>query len=150
MLSIVGVGCNPGQCLGTYIRLDALLKRLEPGFEDLKLQDSELEWLKKTCPYLHPDYLEWLAAFRFKPKEQLTLRFVPDPQQQEGSSQEVGNIEIEVRGLWSETILYETSVMAVVSEAYFVHVDKDWTMDGQEGTFPELAHTVNGLSLTIL
>ncbi|KAG8871029.1 nicotinate phosphoribosyltransferase, partial [Tulasnella sp. 331] len=100
----------------------------------IKLQDHELLWLKATCPYFQPDYLEYLAAFRFKPKEQITLRFVPQSKESDASNHEqVGDIEMEISGLWGEVILYETPVMAIVSEAYFVHVDKDWTMDGQEG-----------------
>ncbi|KAG8876387.1 nicotinate phosphoribosyltransferase [Tulasnella sp. 331] len=100
---------------------------------EIKLEDNELQWLKAACPYFQPGYLEYLWAFRFKPKEQITLRFVPQPNEGDAvDHEEVGDIEIEVNGLWAEVILYETPVMAVVSEAYFVHVDKDWTMDGQE------------------
>ncbi|KAG8854018.1 nicotinate phosphoribosyltransferase [Tulasnella sp. 330] len=103
------------------------------GLEEMKLLDHELQWLKETCPYFQPDYLEYLTAFRFKPKEQITLRFVPQLEEGGGADhEEVGNIEMEISGLWSEVILYETPIMAIVSEAYFVHVDKDWTMDGQE------------------
>lgn len=105
------------------------------GLEDIKLQEHELQWLKETCPYFQSDYLEYLAAFRFRPKEQISLRFVPQSKGDDGATdhEEVGDIQIEVDGLWAEVILYETPVMAVVSEAYFVHVDEDWTMEGQEG-----------------
>jgi nicotinate phosphoribosyltransferase len=44
-----------------------------------------------------------------------------------------GQIEIEVEGLWAETILYEVPLMAILSESYFKTVDVDWNMEGQEG-----------------
>ncbi|KAG9037893.1 nicotinate phosphoribosyltransferase [Tulasnella sp. JGI-2019a] len=102
-------------------------------FEDLRLQDHERKWLESTCPFFRSDYLDYLAALRLNPRDQIKLRFVPH---ERGNSvaerEEVGDLEIEVKGLWAEVILYETPVMAVVSEAYFVYMDKDWTMDGQE------------------
>jgi len=52
---------------------------------------------------------------------------VPSP-----DTPELGDLEIEFKGLWAETILYETPAMAIVSEAYFLHVDTDWNLDGQE------------------
>lgn len=114
----------------------------------MKLQDHELQWLKATCPYFQSDYLESLMAFRFKPKEQVTIRFVPQPAQRVGADgEEVGDIELEINGLWAEVILYETPVMAVVNEAYFVHVDQDWTMDEQEGAEYDHRYTEEGRRL---
>lgn len=96
--------------------------------ESLSLQPDERQWLEERCPYFQSGYLDYLQRFRFRPREQVTIRFVPsliDP--------DTGDLEMELRGLWAETILYETPVMAIVSEAYFTHVEKDWSMDGQEG-----------------
>ncbi|KAG8908353.1 nicotinate phosphoribosyltransferase [Tulasnella sp. 403] len=96
--------------------------------ENVQLTDQELVWLRKACPYFKSGYLDFLSRFRFKPKEQVTLRFTPS-----SDSPEWGDLDIDFKGKWSETILYETPVMAIVSEAYFKHVDTDWTLEKQEG-----------------
>lgn len=96
---------------------------------DIYLQPSELETLKRTCPYFSETYLSYLTKYRFRPSEQVSIRLVPE----EGGEQDVGQLEVEIRGLWAETILYEVPVMAIISEAYFNTVDTDWNSKGQEG-----------------
>jgi nicotinate phosphoribosyltransferase len=57
--------------------------------------------------------------------EQVSLVFTPT---EEGSDS--GDIDIEITGVWAETILYEVPLMSIVSEAYFKVVDTDWNTDG--------------------
>lgn len=88
-------------------------------------------WLEKKCPYFRKEYLDWLSAFRFRPEEQVLLRF---NSLKEGSgSEEIGELEIEVKGIWSEVILYEVPLMSIVSETYFRTIDTKWDMQGQRG-----------------
>lgn len=98
------------------------------GLEDISLTKDELAWLQKSCTYFRPEYLDYLQKFRFRPKEQVTVRYLPSLE-----TPGLGDLEFEFRGLWTETILYETPVMAIVSEAYFNHVDTDWSLTGTEG-----------------
>lgn len=82
--------------------------------------------MKKTCPYLKPDYLDYLKQYRYKP-EQVEVKFIPlsdDPDK--------GRIEIIANGLWVETILWEVPLMACLSEIYFKVVDTDWSEDEKE------------------
>ena len=55
-----------------------------------------------------------------------------------GGDSDVGDIHLEVKGLWVETILYEIPLLALTSEAYFKFCDRDWTHDHQEGMVPTL------------
>ncbi|WFD34938.1 nicotinate phosphoribosyltransferase [Malassezia cuniculi] len=91
----------------------------------LRLTREEREWLQATCPYLRTDYLDYLEAFRYVPNEQVAVHFEQD---EDG----LGSLSLEVFGYWRDVIMYEVPVMAIISEAYFVHVDTDWSGDDQE------------------
>ncbi len=45
-------------------------------FAELGVTPEEIEWLKKTCPFLKHDYIAYLSTFRLKP-EQVSLEFKP-------------------------------------------------------------------------
>ncbi|KAN0062683.1 nicotinate phosphoribosyltransferase [Thecaphora frezii] len=95
------------------------------GLADLRLAADEREWLQRTCP-LQPDYLDYLAEYRFRPSEQVRAEFVASQEHPE-----VGDLSLVIQGRWCEVILYEVPLMAIVSEAYFETVDRQWDMQGQ-------------------
>ncbi|KAL7620790.1 nicotinate phosphoribosyltransferase [Parahypoxylon ruwenzoriense] len=98
---------------------------------NISLSDDELRYLQTHCKYLSPLYLEFLKEFRLKPREQLVPTFNPVGPDT-GADDELGNIHIDIRGKWVETILYEIPLLALTSEAYFKFMDTDWNYDGQE------------------
>ncbi|TFK28201.1 nicotinate phosphoribosyltransferase [Coprinopsis marcescibilis] len=100
-------------------------------FSLLELTPDERLWLSKSCPFLSNSYLDYLAAYRYKP-EQVHIRF-----HSSDDDQQWGQVEIEVTGPWVETILWEVPLMACLSQTYFQTVDIDWNQAGQE----ELAYT---------
>lgn len=111
---------------GAFIWLQSQINKLE----NLAVTPEEVEWLKKTCPYLSEPYLEYLTGFRLHPTDQVNLSFKP------ATSGDVtdatpGDIELSIDGLWLETILYEIPLLALTSESYFKFVDRDWNHDGQ-------------------
>ncbi|KAJ7674164.1 nicotinate phosphoribosyltransferase [Mycena rosella] len=97
-------------------------------FGDLKLKKAEHAWLKQTCPYLTDEYLSYLRDYRFKPTEQVHIKFIPTSPADDAT----GLVEIDISGLWLETIFWEVPLMACLSEVYFNCVATDWTYDGQK------------------
>lgn len=86
----------------------------------LQVTEEELQFLRTAVPYLPEEYLTYLATFRFNPAKEVSL-----------SQDEDGTVHLEVAGPWAQVILYEIPLLALVLEAYFRVVDKDWTLDGQ-------------------
>ena len=93
--------------------------------ENLCLSDQECSWLRKNCPYLKTNYVDFLSAFRFNPSKHVRLEYA-------SVSEKEGDIHMSTSGLWKDTILYEIPLLALVSEAYFKFCDCDWIYEGQE------------------
>ncbi|KAI0105963.1 nicotinate phosphoribosyltransferase [Daldinia grandis] len=98
---------------------------------NISLSDDELRFLQTHCKYLSAPYLDFLKEFRLKPREQLNPTFHPVGTDT-GAEDELGDIHIEIKGKWVDTILYEIPLLALTSEAYFKFMDTDWNYDGQE------------------
>ncbi|OAX32258.1 Nicotinate/Quinolinate PRTase C-terminal domain-like protein, partial [Rhizopogon vinicolor AM-OR11-026] len=96
------------------------------SFAEVQLKQDERVWLQDKCNYFKPNYLDYLQSYRFKP-EQITVNFIPS-----SNDPAMGSVEIEARGLWLETILWDTPLMARLSEIYFRYADQDWDYTGQE------------------
>jgi len=97
-------------------------------FTAMTVTEAELRWLKRTCPYLKPRYLEYLSNYKFRP-EQVHISF--NPVSEDG---EFGRVDIEAVGPWVETIMWEVPLMACLSELYFRLVVTDWIDEGQAET----------------
>ncbi|KAF2034363.1 nicotinate phosphoribosyltransferase [Setomelanomma holmii] len=99
--------------------------------ENIQVTEDELAFLRKSCTYLNAQYLHFLSTFRLQPLKQLRLVFKAT--EDTGSDDDVGDFHIYTEGLWLDTILYEIPLLALVSEAYFKFVEKDWGYAGQVG-----------------
>jgi nicotinate phosphoribosyltransferase len=71
-----------------------------------------------------------LKTFSFRPSEHVKLSFRPQDSAPPGE-EDLGAIELELKGTWLDTILYEIPLLALISETYFKFRDTDWTHDGQ-------------------
>ncbi|EEB08163.1 nicotinate phosphoribosyltransferase [Schizosaccharomyces japonicus yFS275] len=100
--------------------IDWLKKEID-SLKTLSLQDDEEKWMRETCPYLSDEFFTFLRGYRFCPSEQVVLTY-------DETNKDLG---IAINGMWHETILYEIPILALVSEAYFKFVDKDWDYEGQ-------------------
>ncbi|KAB8302596.1 hypothetical protein EYC80_005971 [Monilinia laxa] len=97
---------------------------------NIALKDEEYRFLKNTCTYLNQPYLNFLKEFRLDPRNQIEATFVADDDR--GKDEDLGEVNLVVKGLWLDTILYEIPLLALTSEAYFRFMDTDWTYEGQE------------------
>ncbi len=75
--------------------------------QHLKLTDEEYRYLA-SLPFFSINYLNWLKDFRYQP-EQVTIQ---DQQ---------GKLVITLSGLWSEIILWEVPLLALISETIHRH-----------------------------
>ncbi|KAJ2296967.1 nicotinate phosphoribosyltransferase [Coemansia sp. RSA 2706] len=97
------------------------LRRGIAGLEMIVATDHDIDYLRQTCPYLSAAYLEFLATYRFNPSADISCTL----------DEVSGTLDLRVHGKWSQVILYEISLLSLISEAYFTEVDTDWSYDGQ-------------------
>lgn len=76
------------------------------AMQSLCLTDEAEAFMRRKCYYFDNVFFDLLKGFRFNPKE-VTIK------------QSRGEVDIEVRGLWYRTVLWEVPLMAIVSELYF-------------------------------
>ena len=100
---------------------------------NVSVTQAELRYLESTCPYLSQSYLKFLSTFRLRPREQVFLSFIAADENGGEHDDAVGELRIEIKGLWVDTILYEVPLLALTSEAYFRFCDRDWNYDNQSG-----------------
>ncbi len=88
-----------------------VLKEKVAEMEKLRLTKEEKQYLKKTCYYLDPTYIDFLNGYSFDTSE-LDIK------------QKDGDLSIEIEGYWYRTILWEVPLMAIISELYFELVNE--------------------------
>ncbi|KAL0078244.1 nicotinate phosphoribosyltransferase [Phycomyces blakesleeanus] len=96
------------------------IKKQIQAMEDLYITEDELAYMA-AFPFFDTAYIDYLSHFRYRPSEQIKIKF----------DEETSDLDLEIVGSWPETILYETPLLALISEAYFKFVDKDWIDDNQ-------------------
>ncbi|SCW03413.1 LAFE_0G09868g1_1 [Lachancea fermentati] len=96
-------------------------------FRTLTFTQEEIKYLRKAIPYLPETYFNYISGedFKLSPGDEINLSV------KESSQPGHYDLDIHIKGLWKDMILYEIPVLALVSEAYFKFVDTDWTYDGQ-------------------
>lgn len=97
---------------------DALKKELQ-AMSELALTKDEANFLSRELPYLPPTYIDFVRGFRFDPEE---LQVTQD---------EEGYLSIVAEGLLYRVTLWETPILALVSELYYQIM----------GQMPDLAYT---------
>ena len=74
---------------------------------ELRLTREEADFLRQECPYLPPVYIDYLKGYSYDPEE------VTIEQDAEG------HLHISAEGLLYRITLWETPILAMVSELYY-------------------------------
>ena len=88
--------------------------------EDLVITDEEITFMQRKCPYIPDWFYSFLKGFRYD------RRWVTVDQDAEG------HLHIEFEGCWTNTILLEVKVLAIVSELYYMMTGEAAGLDYDE------------------
>ncbi|NLN32634.1 MAG: nicotinate phosphoribosyltransferase [Flavobacteriaceae bacterium] len=85
---------------------DKALKQRIEDMADLSLTRDEKEFLRITCPYLNPAYLDFLQGYRYDPSEVEVI-------------QNGNDLSVKIQGHWYRTILWEVPILSLISELFY-------------------------------
>lgn len=86
---------------------DQLVREELVKMSSLRLSKEEAQFLHRECPYLPPFYIDYLKGYQF------------DPNEVEVSQDEEGHLSIVAEGLLYRITMWETPILAIVSELYY-------------------------------
>ncbi len=95
---------------------DQLVRDQVKMLEEVVITDEEIEFMKEKCAYIPHWFYTYMKGFRYQ-AEWVDVR-----------QDEEGHLSIEFEGNWSDTILLEVKVLAIISELYYI-------VTGQDGSF---------------
>lgn len=84
------------------------LRRQIIMLESVVITDEEIAFMQRRCRYIPAWFYSYLKGFRY------------DSRWVKVSQDESGHLEIEFEGCWSNTILLEVKVLAIISELYYI------------------------------
>ncbi len=84
------------------------------------ITDEEIAFMKKWCYYMPGWFYTYMKGFRY------SADWVKVEQDAEG------HLHIDFEGNWSDTILLEVKVLAIISELYYIVTEQDKTFDYEE------------------
>ncbi len=79
----------------------------------LQATEEELRFLEQACPYLPPQFLDFLQNYRYDPA-QLNMRL------------EKGELHWRCQGTWETAMMWEVPTLALISELYYIHCAPHW------------------------
>lgn len=93
------------------------LRKEVKSMERLYLSEIEEAFITQRCYFFPPNFIDMLRNFRYNPREVHI-------------TQNGGELEVYIEGLWYRTVLWEVPIMAIISELYFKetnqHPDNKW------------------------
>ena len=92
------------------------LHRQIQALETVVISNDEIDFMKRRCPYIPFWFYSFLKGFRYDAGT-ITVR-----------QDDMGHLELGIQGCWTNTILLEVKILAIISELYYM-------MTGQNATF---------------
>lgn len=83
------------------------VRRQVEMLENLHITDGEIDFMKHRCPYIPYWFYNFLKGFRY------------DSRWVTVSQDSSGHLQLEIEGCWSDTILLEVKLLAIISELYY-------------------------------
>ena len=93
------------------------LRRQIKMLENVIITGEEIAFMRRRCSFIPAWFCSYLKGFRY------------DSRWVRVSQDEAGHLDIEFEGCWSNTILLEVKVLAIVSELYYIMTGQDRLLD---------------------
>lgn len=78
------------------------------ALESVVITDEEIAFMRRKCLYIPEWFYSYLKGFRY------------DSRRVKVSQDSEGHLSVEFEGCWSDTILLEVKVLAIISELYYI------------------------------
>ncbi len=85
--------------------------------ENVVITGEEINFMRHRCKYIPDWFYSFLKGFRY------------DRNRVSVSQDDEGHLNVDFEGSWSETILLEVKVLAIISELYYIMTDKESLID---------------------
>ena len=82
------------------------------ALQNIRLSGDEAEWLRYTCPFFTPVFIDFLKGYRYDADE-VKISTMDE------------KLKVTIEGPWYRTILWEVKLMAMISELHFAYLDDD-------------------------
>lgn len=87
------------------------------ALEELKISEDEIDFMKRACPYIPYWFYSYLKGYRY------------DASLVEIRQDDCGHLQVEFQGGWTDTILIEVKLLAIISELYYIMTGESSTFD---------------------
>lgn len=95
---------------------EKLMEQIEM-LDNVVITDEEISFIRKKCRYIPAWFCRYLKGFRYN-KDWVKVK-----------QDSTGHLEIEIEGSWSDTILLEVKVLAIISELYYIMTSQSEKFD---------------------
>ncbi|MDE6468972.1 MAG: nicotinate phosphoribosyltransferase [Muribaculaceae bacterium] len=85
--------------------------------ESIVVTDEEIAFMRRRCRYIPAWFYSYLKGFRY---DSSLVKIAQDS---------AGHLQVEFEGCWSNTVLLEVKVLAIISELYYIMTGRNEALD---------------------